>query len=42
MTRLQWLYLLAVAVALIALGGTPAGCRGFGALEARVTAPEVA
>lgn len=42
MTRLQWLYLLAVAVALFALGGTLAVCREIGELEARVTALEAA
>ena len=41
MTRLQWLYLLAVAVALFALGGTLAVCREIGELEARVTALEI-
>lgn len=41
MTRLQWLYLLAVAVALFALGGTLAVCREIGELEARVTALEM-
>ena len=41
LTRLQWLYLLAVAVALFALGGTLAVCREIGELEARVTALEM-
>ena len=41
MTRLQWLYLLAVAVALFALGGSLAICREIGELEARVTALEI-
>lgn len=41
MTRLQWLYLLAVAVALFALGGSLAICREIGELEARVTALEM-
>lgn len=41
MTRLQWLYLLAVAVALFALGGTLTVCREIGELEARVTALEI-
>lgn len=40
LTRLQWLYLLAVAVALFALGGTLAICEEIGQLEARVTALE--
>ena len=40
MTRLQWLYLLTVAVILFALGGTLAICEEIGQLEARVTALE--
>ena len=41
MTRLQWLYLLVVAVVLFALGGTLAICEEIGQLEARVTALEI-
>lgn len=40
MTRLQWLYLLTVAVILFALGWTMAICKEIGEIEARVTALE--
>ena len=40
MTRLQWLYVLTVAVILFALGGTMAIYKEIGEIEARVTALE--
>lgn len=40
MTRLQWLYLLTVAVILFALGGSLAICKEIGELDSRVSALE--